>query len=298
MTKKARKPIKPQAKTPGKRLPPVVAAAPAVAASRRKLLWVTLTAAATGLGLHAGIQGLRQVAGSLPENRLRMSMLQVTPQPPWVTVDLTKKILADAGFDLATAKLTDPDLLTRLAAAFEESPWVSSVRIKAGVRTLHVDAAYRKPVLSIPWKGWACYLSADGVVLPPDPETDKQAFRRCLVLEGFRDVPPPHVGERFTDPTILAAASLAEALGESVDRMNLLSVAVTADGVTLTTIAGSKIKWGRYSAGDDPLEFRHKAAKLETACDATHQLDGPGAPFFYDLTTEARALVGQPMAKR
>ena len=295
MTKKTKKPIKAAPKAVGKRPATVVLAN---VLPRRKLLWVSLAAAATGLGLHASVQGLRAVAGSLPENRLRQSMLHVSPQPPWVTVDLTAKILADAGFDLSAATLTDRNLLPRLAEAFERSPWVSSVRIKAGVRVLNIDATYRKPVLSIPWKDWACYLSADGVVLPPDPETDKQAFKRCLVLEGFGDVPPPTIGQRFTDPVLLAAASLAEALGAAVDEMNLLSIAASADGMTLTTMGGSKIKWGRYAVGDDPGEVRWKIARLETACDDQHKLDGPGTPLFYDLTTDARALVGQPMNKR
>lgn len=288
MSKKSKKTPKAIGKRPTAAMPPVVT-------PRRKLLWVTLAAAATGLGLHASVQGLREVAGSLPENRLRMSMLHVTPQPPWVTVDLTEKILADAEIDLSTTKLTDPNLLPRLAAAFERSPWVSAVRIKTGVRQISIDAVYRKPVLSIPWKDWACYLSADGVVLPPDPETDKQAFRRCLVLELSGDVPPPHVGQRFTDESVIAAAALADVLGESIERMNLLSITAGSDGMTLTTTGGSKIKWGKFAAGDDPAEVRWKIGKLETACDGQHKLDGPGSPFVYDLTTNSRSLVGQPL---
>jgi len=292
MTKKAKKPFK-AARGAGRRR----ATAAVAAIARRKLLWVALAAAATGLGLHAGVQGLREAAGSLPENRLRLSMLHVTPQPPWVTVDLTQKILADAGFDLETAKLTDTDLLTRLAAAFEQNPWVKSVRLRTGVRSVHIDAKYRKPVVSIPWKDWACYLSADGVVLPPDPETDRQAFKRCLVLEGYSDVPAPRVGQRFSDPVLLAAASLAENLGESVETMNLLSVTASADGMTLTTLGGSKIKWGRYAVGDQS-EFIRKLRSLETACDERTKLDAPAGPLFYDLTTDARALVGQPMRRQ
>ena len=289
MTKKAKKAPRTAAKRP---------TSPAPANPKlRKLLWVTLAAAATGLGLHAGVQGLREAAGALPENKLNRSMLQVTPQPSWVTVDLTEKILADADLDLSSAKLTDRDLLRRVAAAFEGSPWVKTVRIKSGVRVLHVEVEYRKPVLSIPWKDWACYLSSDGVVLPPDPETDKQAFRRCLILELPSDSEPPKVGQRFTDPSVLAAARLAELLGEAVERMRLLSITASADGrITLSTKGGSKVEWGRTSSSDD--DVARKLALLETACDARHRLDGPGAPLRYDLTADVRSLVGQPLAPK
>jgi len=291
MTKKAKKPLK---LTPKRSPPP-----PPTNPHRRKWLWVTLAAGATGFGLHVGVQELRRAAAALPENRLHSSMIRVTPQPSWVTINLTEKILADAELDLSSAKLTDRDLPARLAAAFERSPWVSSVRVKAGVRVLDIDAEYRKPVLSAPWRDWACYLSADGVVLPPDPETDKQAFRRCLILELPDGSEPPKVGQRFTEPSVLAAARLAESLGDAVERLKLTSISTKADGqITLTTKGGSKILWGSMSAADDASDVRRKLALLETAADAKHQLDGPGSPLIYDLTTDARSLVGQPLAPK
>jgi hypothetical protein len=95
----------------------------------------------------------------------------------------------------------------------------------------------------------------------------------------------------------LAAARLAELLGEAVERMRLSSVSASADGrITLTTLGGSKIEWGMASSSDD--EVARKLALLETACDAKHRLDGPGAPLRYDLTAQARSLVGQPLAPK
>jgi hypothetical protein len=141
---------------------------------------------------------------------------------PWIRGDLKMEALRDAS--LADGlPLDDPELVRRLARAFDMHPWVREV---LGVEVRHPAAAVirvrcREPVAMVAVPGGLLAVDADGVVLPSEDFSAESAATYPKV-SGIASGPRGAVGCPWGDPLVEQAAALAAALGPDWSRLGLV----------------------------------------------------------------------------
>jgi len=141
---------------------------------------------------------------------------------PWVTSDLKVEALRDAS--LADGlPLDDPEIVRRLARAFDMHPWVREV---VGVEVRHPAAAVvrvrcREPVAMVGVPGGLLAVDADGIVLPSE-DFSAEAAATYPKVSGIASGPLGSVGFPWGDPLVEQAAALAAALGPDWARMELV----------------------------------------------------------------------------
>lgn len=141
---------------------------------------------------------------------------------PWIRGDLKMEALRDAS--LADGlPLDDPELVRRLARAFDMHPWVREV---VGVEVRHPAAAVirircREPVAMVAVPGGLLAVDADGVVLPSEDFSAESAATYPKV-SGIATGPRGAVGFPWGDPLVEQAAALAAALGPDWARLGLV----------------------------------------------------------------------------
>jgi hypothetical protein len=141
---------------------------------------------------------------------------------PWIRGDLKMEALRDAS--LADGlPLDDPELVRRLARAFDMHPWVREV---LGVEVRHPAAAVirvrcREPVAMVAVPGGLLAVDADGVVLPSEDFSAESAATYPKV-SGIASGPRGAVGFPWGDPLVEQAAALAAALGPDWSRLGLV----------------------------------------------------------------------------
>jgi hypothetical protein len=119
--------------------------------------------------------------------------------------------------------LDDPELVRRLARAFDMHPWVREV---LGVEVRHPAAAVirvrcREPVAMVAVPGGLLAVDADGVVLPSEDFSAESAATYPKV-SGIASGPRGAVGFPWGDPLVEQAAALAAALGPDWSRLGLV----------------------------------------------------------------------------
>jgi len=182
---------------------------------------LVMLAVAVGLGWTAWSRLGHRVRGSadlvlVPES------VTLEGVAPWIRGDLKMEALRDAS--LADGlPLDDPELVRRLARAFDMHPWVREV---LGVEVRHPAAAVirvrcREPVAMVAVPGGLLAVDADGVVLPSEDFTAESAATYPKVT-GVVSGPRGAVGFPWGDPLVEQAAALAAALGPDWARLGLV----------------------------------------------------------------------------
>jgi len=219
---------------------------------------------------------------------------------PWVRADLKMEALRDAS--LADGlPLDDPEIVRRLARAFDMHPWVREV---VGVEVRHPAAAVvhvrcREPVAMVGVPGGLLAVDADGVVLPSGDFSAESAAAYPKVA-GIATGPRGAVGFPWGDPLVEQAAALAAALGPDWSRLGLVECRPAAGrqptAWELVSDTGRTIVFGSAPG--------HEQAGEPTAAAKIGRLRGlPADGDRIDLTTPtagepAAAIPGGPGAAR
>jgi len=180
------------------------------------------------------------------------------------------------------ASALDGDLLTKIAAAYQQSPWVKRVlwvrkrfpnRIEASIdiRWPRAAVAFRTP------RGPRYYLvGEDGIRLPKIYDAWPQKDLNVPFITGSR-VQPPTPGEPWGEGSVAAAIEIVELLKASdiIRRgVNITAVGVgnylgresrTKSEFVVFAERNCVIEWGRAPSTDRPgeLPVKEKIAKLE-----------------------------------
>jgi len=150
----------------------------------------------------------------LPQQALTASAIMVTPQPKWIHGDVKADVIRDA--QLTQLDASDPDLTSRIAAAFAAHTWVAEVRrvSKHAGPSVQVQLVYRRPIamVEVIAGGRAGLLPVDGqgVLLPPEDFSPNQA-PNYLRIAAPGSKPAGPVGTSWGDPRVLGAARIAAA---------------------------------------------------------------------------------------
>lgn len=247
-----------------------------------------------GLGLLRAHSKVVSAVGNLEENRFANAKITVTPAPDWIEPNLVSNLLAQFEAQTAGRTLLDGDLVGLLAGTFSENAWVESVRVRKRFRAVDVEVSYRKPVLSVPYGPYNCYVDAHGVALPPPaPSEPPSQFRHCLWVEHFPQTAIPSVGQRFEDENLLTIAKLADLLLPYKSDLGVVAIVATTspDGklaCNLRTRLGSRIVLGRVADMQlDEQSLRETFAPLRSWLERYGSLDAPEGPYQFDLSGDA-----------
>jgi hypothetical protein len=142
---------------------------------------------------------------------------------PWIRADLKTDALRDASLDNGLP-LDDPELVRRLARAFDIHPWVREV---VTVRLRHPAAATveircREPVAMVAVPGGLLPIDAEGVLLPSDDFTPDAAARYPKIT-GIASGPRGAIGFTWGDPLVEEAAAVASVIGPEWERLGLVA---------------------------------------------------------------------------
>ena len=191
--------------------------------------------------------------------------------------------------------LLDEKLAANLAEAFAKHPWIAkvvSVR-KSHPATVTVEVKYREPVGMVQVKGGRFPIDASGVVLPPGDFTAAD-LKRYPTIQGLSPSSSVRPGMAWKDPSLLAAARLAELLAPQWSKLHLESIvvpsrsgpAIDSSKIVLELRAsGSKIIWGRAPGTEHPGELTtaQKIGRLEKYLTEFGGFDRPNGPYEIDI---------------
>jgi hypothetical protein len=123
--------------------------------------------------------------------------------------------------------LLDPGLPRQLAEAFSGHPWIASVTAVEVLpsRTVRVSVNYRRPVALIRVPMGVQAIDHESVLLPPG-DIDAALLARTLPIVGVTSTPQGPAGTGWGDPTVSAAAQLADFLGPRWKTLQLSAVQV------------------------------------------------------------------------
>jgi len=207
--------------------PPPNAVAAFLDEHRAGLGTLVVLAAAVGLGWTAWSRFGDHVRGAA-DLVLTPEAVTVEGVPSWIAGDLKMEALRDAS--LADGlPLDDPELVRRLARAFDMHPWVREV---LGVEVRHPAAAVvrvrcREPVAMVAVPGGLLAVDADGVVLRSEDFSAASASAYPKV-SGITTGPRGAVGFPWGDPLVEQAAALAAAIGPDWARLGLVECRLVA----------------------------------------------------------------------
>ena len=231
-----------------------------------------------------------------PEYRLAFQEIQLSPTPAGnVPADLLQQIQRQCDFP-DEVSILNPQLAKRLGQAVRQHPWIAAVR---EVRLSFPPQAivvveYRRPAALVSIPAGLYPIDPDGVLLPPSDfsANDQQRFP---LIRNVRSVPSGPAGISWGDPTVLAAARVADALRS--DWTDLQLTAIIAPRPTtaeidpaelkfeLMTQGGSKIVWGRAPGSGHPGELTavQKIERLRKYLDEFGRYDQPRGPYEIDI---------------
>lgn len=251
----------------------------------RLLLWGALAGAAVVLA--PTVLRVLPDLSTRDEYRLRTRDISVPDLPRWVPITFVDQVIESADLPDEVSVL-DPDLAPRIAAAFEQHPWVKKpVKVQVSVPArVEVSFDYREPVAMVSISDGFYPVDSEGILLPPGdfPPSDIHLYPR---ITGMTTPPLAGVGSAWGDERVTAAARLAVVLFPYWSEWKLTSVEVpprsTADVVyeelrfVVNTEGGSRIIWGRAPGNDHPLEVTddQKIGRLKSFLSKAKSFDGP-----------------------
>ncbi|MFN9235132.1 MAG: cell division protein FtsQ/DivIB, partial [Planctomyces sp.] len=254
-----------------------VASLPTQAPLWRRILFRPRTLALLALITAAGLAMpmLRNVGPALaarPEFQLTPADITLPPAPAWIPRDLANQVFKTAGLG-EQLSLLDSAASEKVAAAFHTHPWIERVVTvqKRWPPRIVVEAVYREPVAMV--RGVDGFYPVDRhAVLLPARDFSAGDVQKFPVIEQVTTTPAGRLGEAWGDPTVAAAARLAEVLLQKADQshnwwqlLNLAAI-VAPRNVTLPdstddlqfelrTRGGSRILWGREPETSNPAEL-------------------------------------------
>lgn len=201
--------------------------------------------------------------------RLATSQIEITPPPHWVPHDLAEQATRRAGLP-EELSLLDPDVTRRVAAAFEQHPWVKGeVRVSTSVPArMRVSLEYREPVAMVrvaqAGKGGLFPIDADGTLLP-SADFAPAEIAKYPVIENVSAPPSSPAGSVWKDVGVFGAARLALELKPHWEQFGFQSILVPSNAdrklawddlhLQLGTRGGSRVIWGRPPGAKHPGEL-------------------------------------------
>lgn len=241
------------------------------------------------------VQRLPRLA-SRPEYRLATKQIRLVPAPESPVPDNLLDQVREQARLPRELSLLDEKLAPELAQAFARHPWIAKV---VSVRKSHpaavtVEVQYRKPVGMVQVPGGRFPIDAFGVILPPGDFTAAD-LKRYPVIQGLTPSSSLRPGMAWKDPSLLAAARLAELLAPKWSELKLESIIVPSRSapasdsskivLELRASGGSKIIWGRAPGTDHPGELTtvQKIGRLEKYLSEFGGFDRPNGPYEIDI---------------
>jgi hypothetical protein len=233
---------------------------------------------------------------SRPEYRLSTKRIRIIPEPESpVPRSLLDQVSEQANLPREVSVL-DETLAATLAKAFGRHPWIAKV---VSVRKSHpagvtVEVKYREPVGMVQVKGGRFPIDASGVVLP-SADFNAADFKRYPTIQGIASSNSIRPGFAWKDPSLLAAARLAELLAPKWEDLRLESIviptrtvpAIDASKILLELRAngGSRIIWGRAPGTEHPGELTtvQKIGRMEKYLSEFGGFERPNGPYEIDI---------------
>ena len=230
------------------------------------------------------------------EYRLTFRQIQISPAPERpVPPDLLEQVekLADLPRDLS---LLDESLATEVANAFRLHAWVAKVvRVrKSYPAAIVVELEYRRPIAMVQVPGGRIPIDLSGVVLPTN-DFSASDIDRFPLIQQVAPKPAIRPGAVWNDPALLAAAQLANLLGDKWKSLKLDAIAVPRNVSTTTAVndiplelvgsGSSRILWGRPPGSDHPgeLEPSQKIRRIENYLSEFGDYKKPNGPYEIDI---------------
>jgi hypothetical protein len=234
--------------------------------------------------------------GNRPEYRLAFRQIQISPAPPNPVPDDLVEQVAKISDMPAELSILDDGLAADVAKAFQKHPWVQRVvRVrKSNPATVHVELEYRRPVAMVQYSGRRIPIDVDTIVLPGTDFSAADATKYPLI-QNVTSSPGTQPGIGWNDPGLLAAARLANLLGEHWKTLKLEAISVPSDTASqndpndvpleLLTAGGSRVIWGRAPGNDHPgeLEPSQKIRRLEKYLADFGDYRQPNGPYEIDI---------------
>lgn len=159
-----------------------------------------------------------------PAYQIEAAEIHISPAPRPVPEDLLQRVVASPGQG-EEMSLLDPELLPRLAARFEASPWVRRVvRLRKELPAwVDVELEYRLPIAVVESSEALIPLGEDAVLLPIE-DLSAEEVKRYPRLKGIVAAPPEAAGEVWEEPTIQAALEIARVLVPAWEELDLRAI--------------------------------------------------------------------------
>jgi hypothetical protein len=180
----------------------------------------------------------------------------------------------------------DDALSSRLSAAFALHPWVEKVdEATVTPGRVRVRLTFRTPALVVPQSDGPCVVDGRAVLLPAGASATG-----LLVLHGKVTALAAVAGETWDEPSIKAAAAVADLLRPHQDVLLLSEIEVGEGGLVLRG-NGVRVLWGAEPGREGPDEARasEKVQRLLEYCRVHGKLDTP-QPSLHDVRPRTRAL--------
>jgi hypothetical protein len=225
---------------------------------RSKWLLVLAAVIVAGVAGERLYRGVQQQLANLPEYRLTAEAIHVSPQPPWIRTDVKAEVLESSDALVDISVLGDADKIHhRLVDAFEMHPWVERVeRIELlAPAAVDVQLKYRRPAVVVAVKRdnlvELLLVDAHAVRLPDSDLTEAEKLYLPRISDADAQV---LVGEPCTDPRIIGAVRLAEALAPVWETYHFIDIAPSPHPQVrhsqryyiydIRTNYGTRIHWG------------------------------------------------------
>ncbi len=276
---------------------------PPAPASSPFLEWFFRPAMLFRLSLVAGVCALWPYAyqrlpslGKRAEYRVTFQQVQISPAPERpVPANLIEQVekLADLPRELS---ILDEAVTADVANAFRKHPWVSKVvRVRKSFPTvITVELEYRRPVAMVQVPEGRIPIDIDGIVLPTT-DFSSSDIDRFPLIQNISSKPSARPGIVWSDPSVLAAAKLAQLLGDKWKALKLEAISLPRNASTtsevndvsleLVGLGGSRILWGRTPGSDHPgeLEPTQKIRRLENYLTEFGDYGQPNGPYEIDI---------------
>jgi hypothetical protein len=233
---------------------------------------------------------------SRPEYRLAFREIQLTPPPSGaVPNDILQQVQRQRDF-ADEVSILDPQLAKRIGQAVHQHPWIAAVReVRLSFPPqVIVEVEYRQPAALVSLQAGLYPIDVDGVLLPPADFTSADQQRYPLI-RNVRSVPSGPAGVSWGDPTVLAAARLADVLRRDWSELQLTAIIAPRPATAeidpaelrfeLTAQGGSKIVWGRAPGSGHPGELtaEQKIGRLRKYLAEFGRYDQPRGPYEIDI---------------
>lgn len=248
----------------------------------------------------------------IPESHFGFDEIQIIEKPDWIPDSLIRRTWEKAEFE-KTMSIHESGLSKKLAEAFEESPWVESVK-KVELRPMadvKVHINFRRPIAFVRTYNGLYPIDRNGVLLPPNDFTSRDRYRFPLISSAY-SIPQGPAGTNWGDLAMIGAARLAELLTPDGDiekhwkRFDFDSIEIPRPKKAgrkledveykIRTKGGSIIVWGDAPGIDRPREPapEQKLKRVEKYWKDFGDFQKPHGPYVIDIR-QWNATVREPI---